>query len=51
MAYWNTDARMVTIRLKNGLLMRDCLYMPVPGIFAVYGNYRLTEPFFPAAES
>lgn len=51
MAYWNTDARMVTIRLKNGLLMRDCLYMPVPGIFAVYGNYRLTEPFFPAGDS
>ena len=51
MEYWNTDVRMVTIRLKNGLLMRDCLYMPVPGIFAVYGNYRLTEPFFPAAES
>lgn len=49
--YWNTGARIVTIRLKNGLIMRDCLYMPVPGIFAVYGNYQLTEPFFPDAES
>ena len=51
MDYWNTDMRAVTIRLKNGLLMRDCLYAPVPGIFAVYGNYRLTEPFFSGEES
>lgn len=51
MDYWNTDVRMVTLRLKNGLLMRDCLYAPVPGIFAVYGNYRLTESFFPDVKS
>ena len=46
MDYWNTGTRVVTIRLKNGLIMRNCLYMPVPGIFAAYGNYRLTEPLF-----
>ena len=51
MTFWNTDVRMVTLKLKNGLLMRDCLYAPVPGIFAVYGNYRLTEPFFPEVKS
>ncbi|MBR5722788.1 MAG: hypothetical protein IKX57_04100 [Oscillospiraceae bacterium] len=44
--FWNRDVKLVTIRLKNGLLMRDCMYMPVPGVFAVYGNYRVTEPFF-----
>ena len=48
--FWNRDVRLVTIRLKNGLLMRNCMYMPVPGVFAVYGNYRVTVPFFPAGE-
>lgn len=45
-AYWHRDVLSVTIRLRNGLMMRDCLYAPTPGIFAVYGNYKLTEPFF-----
>lgn len=49
--YWNRDLKLVTIRLKNGLLMRDCMYIPVPGVFAVYGNYRVTEPFFSAGET
>ena len=46
MEYWTQDMRLVTIVLKNGLQLRDCIYAPVPGTFSVYGDYKITEPFF-----
>ena len=46
MEYWTQDLRLVTITLKNGLQLRDCIYAPVPGTFSVYGDYKITEPFF-----
>lgn len=46
MALWTTDLRIVDIRLKNGLQLRGCIYAPVPGVFSVYGNYQISEPFF-----
>lgn len=46
MEYWTEGLLLVTIRLANGLQLRDCIYAPVPGIFSVYGDYALTEPFF-----
>ena len=46
MEYWTEDLRTVTIRMKNGLMLRNCIYAPVPGIFSVYGDYAITEPFF-----
>ena len=46
MTYWTEDLRMVTIRLSNGLMLRNCIYAPVPGVFSVYGDYAITESFF-----
>jgi hypothetical protein len=46
MALWSEGLCLVTIRLKSGLQLRDLVYAPVPKAFAVYGSYRLTEPFF-----
>ena len=46
MKFWTKDLRLVTIRLTNGLQLRDCIYAPVPGTFSVYGDYKITEPFF-----
>lgn len=46
MEYWTEGLRLVTIRLTNGLQLRNCIYAPVPGIFSVYGDYALTEAFF-----
>ena len=46
MKFWTKDLRLVTIRMKNGYQLRDCIYAPVPGTFSVYGDYRITEPFF-----
>ena len=46
MQFWTKDLRLVTIKLKNGYQLRDCIYAPVPGTFSVYGDYKITEPFF-----
>ena len=46
MEYWTQDLRLVTIKLTNGLQLRDCIYAPVPGTFSIYGDYKITEPFF-----
>ena len=45
-ALWAEGVCLVTVRLKNGLQLRELVYSPVPAVFAVYGSYRLTEPFF-----
>lgn len=44
--YWTQELRMVTIRVKNGYQLRDCIYAPIPAVFSVYGDYAVTEPFF-----
>lgn len=46
MEFWTKDLRLVTIKLKNGYQLRDCIYAPVPGTFSVYGDYKITEPLF-----
>ena len=46
MDFWTKDLRLVTIKLTNGLQLRDCIYAPVPGTFSIYGDYKITEPFF-----
>lgn len=46
MAYWTEGLLLVTIRLDNGLQLRNCIYAPVPKVFSVYGDYAVTEPFF-----
>ena len=46
MKFWTKDLRLVTIKLKNGYQLRDCIYAPVPGTFSVYGDYKITEPLF-----
>lgn len=46
MQFWTEGLRKVDLRLKNGLQIRGCIYAPVPGIFSVYGDYAITEPFF-----
>ena len=46
MQFWSTDIRSVTVKVKNGLQLRGCIYSPKPGLFSVYGVYRFTEPFF-----
>ena len=46
MTLWSEGVCLVTIRLQNGLQLRDCIYAPVPGLFSVYGIYPITEPFF-----
>ena len=46
LAFWTKDVRRVTIRMKNGYVLRDCIYAPVPKIFSIYGDYAITEPFF-----
>ena len=46
MQLWADGACLVTIRLTNGLQLRNLLYAPVPALFAVYGIYRLNTPFF-----
>lgn len=48
LAFWTKDLRKVTIRVKNGYMLRDCIYAPVPKVFSVYGDYAITEPFFEA---
>lgn len=45
-ALWSEGVCLVSVRLKNGLQLRDMVYAPVPQVFAVYGAYRLTVPFF-----
>ncbi len=46
MDYWTKDLRLVTITLTNGYQLRDCIYAPIPGTFSIYGDYKITEPFF-----
>ena len=46
MTLWSDGMCLVSISLKNGLRLRELVYAPVPGFFAVYGIYRLTSPFF-----
>ena len=46
MKFWTKDLRLVTIKLKNGYQLRDCIYAPVPGTFSIYGDYKITEPLF-----
>ena len=46
MTLWSDGMCLVSISLKNGLHLRELVYAPVPGFFAVYGIYRLTSPFF-----
>lgn len=46
MAYWSEGLLLVTIRLDNGLQLRNCIYAPVPKVFSVYGDYAITEQFF-----
>ncbi len=46
MDFWTKDLRLVTISLKNGYQLRDCIYAPIPGTFSIYGDYAITEPFF-----
>lgn len=46
MDFWTKDMKLVTISLKNGYQLRDCIYAPVPGTFSIYGDYKITEPFF-----
>ncbi len=46
MTLWGEGMCLVTVQMKNGLLLRDAVYAPVPALFAVYGCYALTEPFF-----
>ena len=46
MTLWSTGLCLVNIRLKNGLQLRNTLYMPAAGMYAVYGTYALTVPFF-----
>ncbi|MCQ2407397.1 MAG: hypothetical protein MJ065_02570 [Oscillospiraceae bacterium] len=48
LAFWTKDLRQITIRMKNGYLLRDCIYAPVPKVFSVYGDYAVTVPFFEA---
>ena len=46
MEYWTEGLLNVEIRMKNGLMLRNCIYAPVPGVFSVYGDYAITESFF-----
>lgn len=45
-ALWGEGMCMVGLELSNGLRISDMVYAPVPRIFSVFGNYRLTEAFF-----
>ncbi|MCQ2417348.1 MAG: hypothetical protein MJ071_06015 [Oscillospiraceae bacterium] len=44
--FWVKDMRLVDLKLTNGLQIRGCIYLPVPKIFSVYGDYAVTESFF-----
>ncbi len=46
MEFWTQDLRLITIKLKNGYQLRNCIYTPIPKTFSVYGDYAFTEPFF-----
>ena len=46
MEYWTEGLRLVTIRVKNGYQLRGCVYAPVPAVFSVYGEYKITDAFF-----
>lgn len=45
-ALWGEGMCVVTLELRNGLQISDMIYAPTPGLFTVYGQYRLSEPFF-----
>ena len=46
MTLWSDGMCLVSITLNNGLRLRNMVYAPVPGFFALYGIYRLNTPFF-----
>ncbi len=46
MDLWSNGMCTVSIRLKNGLCLRNLVYAPVPKVFNVYGYYTITDLFF-----
>lgn len=46
MDLWSNGMCTVSIRLTNGLFLRDLVYAPIPGVFHVYGYYTITDSFF-----
>ena len=46
MNLWGSGICLVDIRTKTGLQIRRAVYAPVTGVFSVYGDYRITVPFF-----
>ena len=46
MKLWSEGICTVDIRLQNGLQLRGAVYAPVPAVFSLYGDYRITVPLF-----
>lgn len=46
MELWSKGVCLVTIRIKNGLQLRGCVYAPQTKLFTVYGIYKFETPFF-----
>ena len=43
MTFWGRDMYTLDIRLQSGIMLRGCIFAPVPGICSVYGNFALPK--------